>query len=371
MNELGITKASVRRRKSRIRSLPQMYIPELKAPFIVDFEITQRCPYRCFFCEADVPNIKPASELSTDEILRILEKLSKEEVPNVFFTGGEPLLRSDLPDLIRYSSNLGLDPCISTTAFNLDEYKLKQLIDAGLDSMQVSIHGPKGIHEAVVGGDGSYEIVMNNLKMVVEAGVRVEIACVGLRENIEHIPTLIRELAPLGVPFFRVLRYVPGHRKEMLEHIPPRRLVEKCIPEINRAAKEHGIDIALGFCPGTEGSTTHLVKGIHPVAFACPAGKTSFAIMPNGDVYPCIFFKNRPEMLCGNILRDSVSEVWNNPRMVMFRRLTPGDYTGICGRCERKWLCYSARCVAYNLTNDLYGDDLSCYIAREKLGLEV
>jgi len=352
-------------------SLPQMHLPELKSPFIVDFEITQRCPYRCFFCEADVPNIKPASELSTDEIFRILEKLSKAEVPNVFFTGGEPLLRSDLPDLIRYSSNLGLDPCISTTAFNLDESKLQELVDAGLDSMQVSMHGPKGIHEAVVGGDGSYAIVMSNLKMVVEAGVRVEIACVGLRENIEHIPTLIRELAPLGVPFFRVLRYVPGHRKEMLEHIPPRRLVEKCIPEINRAAKEHGIDIALGFCPGTEGSTTHLVKGIHPVAFACPAGKTSFAIMPNGDVYPCVFFKNRPEMLCGNILRGSVSDVWSNPRMVMFRRLTPGDYTGICGHCERKWLCYSARCVAYNLTNDLYGDDLSCYLVREKLGLEV
>jgi len=368
---VGNTKASVRRSKSRIRSLPQINVPELRAPFIVDFEITHRCPYKCFFCEADVPNIKPASELSTDEILCILKKLSKEEVPNVFLTGGEPLLRSDLPDLIRYSSNSGLEPCISTTILPLDESKLLRLVDAGLDSMQVSIHGPKGIHEAVVGSNGSYETVMNNLKMVVEAGVRVEIACVGLRENIEHIPTLIRELASVGVSFFRVLRYVPGHRKEMLEHIPPRRLVEKCIPEINLAAKEHGIELALGFCPGTEGSKTHLVKGIHPVAFACPAGKTSFAIMPNGDVYPCIFFKNRPEMLCGNILRDSVSEVWNNPRMVVFRRLTPGDYNGICGSCERKWLCYSARCVAYNLTNDLYGDDISCYIAREKLGLEV
>jgi radical SAM protein with 4Fe4S-binding SPASM domain len=348
-----------------------MHLPELKAPFIVDFEITQRCEYRCFFCEADVPSIKPASELKNDEILRILEKLSKAEVPNVFFTGGEPLLRTDLPELIMYCSNLGLDPCVSTNVFSLEESKLQQLVDAGLNSMQVSIHGPEGIHDAVVGKDGAYTIVISNLKRLVEAGVRVEIACVGLRENLEYIPTLIREVASRGVPFFRLLRYVPGHRKEMLEHIPPRRLVEKCIPEINRAAKEYDIDIALGFCPGTGGSTTHLVKGIHPIAFTCPAGKTSFAIMPNGDVYPCIFFKNRPEMFCGNILRDSVSEVWNNPRMVMFRRLTPGDYTGICGHCERKWLCYSARCVAYNLTNDLYGDDLSCYITHEKLGLEI
>ncbi|MBT9132705.1 MAG: putative mycofactocin radical SAM maturase MftC [Firmicutes bacterium] len=352
-------------------SLPQIRLPELKAAFIVDFEITQRCPYRCFFCEADIPNIKPGCELNTDEIFRILQKLADAEVPNVFFTGGEPLLRPDLPDLFRHCSNLGLDPCVSTNAFSLDESNLRQLIDAGLDSMQVSIFGPKAIHEAIVGKNGSYAEVMSNLKMLVDAGVRVEIACVGLRENLEYIPTLVREVALLGVPFFRVLRYVPGHRKEMLEHIPRRRSLQKCIVEIQRAAKEYDIDIALGLCPGTGGATTHLVRGIHPVAFACPAGKTSFAIMPNGDVYPCIFFKNRPEMLCGNVLRDSVSEIWNNPKMVVFRRLTPADYTGICGHCERKWLCYSARCVAYNLGNDLYGDDLSCYIVRETLGLEV
>lgn len=352
-------------------ALGQVRLPQLKAPFMADFEITQRCPYRCVFCEADIPNIRPASELRTDDVYRILQKLAEAEVPNVFFTGGEPILRSDLPDLVRHCSRLGLDPCVSTTNFSVDESNLRQLIDAGLDSMQVSIHGPRAIHEAVVGQNGSYAEVMARLKMLVEAKVRVEIACVGLKENIEYIPSLIRELAVFRVPFFRLLRYVPGHRKEMLEHIPPRKLVEKCIPEIVKVAKESDIDIALGFCPGIDGPATRLVKGIHPVAFTCPAGKTNFAIMPNGDVYPCVFFKNRPEMFCGNILRNSVAEIWNSPRMVMFRGLTPEDYTGICGHCEKKWLCYSARCVAYNLDNDLYGDDLSCYIVREKLGLEV
>jgi radical SAM protein with 4Fe4S-binding SPASM domain len=358
-------------RKSLRRLGVQVNLPELKAPFIVDFEITQRCQYKCFFCEADIPNIKPAPELKTDEILRILEKLSEAEVLNVFFTGGEPLLRTDLPDLIKYCSNLGLDPCVSTSAFPLDESRLQQLINAGLDNVQVSIHGPKGVHDAVVGKRRAYPIVFANLKELVKAGVRVEIACVGLKENLEYIPALIKEVAPLGVQFFRILRYVPGHRKEMLEHIPPKALVERCIPEIREVAKECGIDTALGFCPGIEGATTYLVRGIHPVAFVCPAGKTSFAIMPNGDVYPCVFFKNNPEMCCGNILENSVTEVWNHSMMAMFRRLTPEDYTGICGDCERKWVCYSARCVAYNLTNDVYGDDLSCYLVREKLGLEV
>ena len=351
--------------------MSEIYVPELKAPFIVDFEITQRCPYRCFFCEADIPAIKPASELSTNEIFRVLQILVKAQVLNIFFTGGEPLLRNDLPDLVSYCFDLGLDPCVSTSGFSLDGSGVKQIIDVGLDSIQVSIHGPKNIHEMVVGKEGSYAIATSSLEVAAERGVRVEIACVGLKENLEYIPDLICEVAPFGVQFFRLLRYVPGYRKEMLKHIPPKRLVERCMPEIERAARECGVEIALGFCPGLERATTPLFRGIHPVAFSCPAGKTSLAIMPNGDVYPCIFFKNRPEMLCGNILRDSVSEIWNNPGMVIFRRLTPGDYTGICGHCERKWLCYSARCVAYNLADDLYGDDLSCYIVRERLGLEV
>ena len=72
-------------------------------------------------------------------------------------------------------------------------------------------------------------------------------------------------------------------------------------------------------------------------------------------------------MYIGNILESSVTELWNHPKMVMLRKLTPADYTGICGQCERKWTCYSARCIAYNLTGDLYGDDLSCYIVRDEL----
>jgi len=346
-------------------------IPELKAPFIVDFEVTQRCSFRCFFCEADIPYIKPASEMETNEILRIIEKISEAEIPNIFFTGGEPLLRNDLPDLIKYCFKLGLDPCVSTNGFFFDGSEIDRIIDAGLKSMQVSIHGPKDIHDAVVGMKEAYEITMRNVRKALKARVDVEIACVGLKENIEYIPTLVGEIASLGVKFFRLLRYISGYRKEMLKHIPPKTVVEKCIPEIRKAAVKHGIEVALASCPGLKVTPPYAIKGIHPIAFTCPAGKTSFAIMPNGDVYPCIFFKHRPEMYCGNILQDSVSKIWNAPAMAILRSLTPANYTGICSYCERKWACYSARCVAYNLTNDLYGDDLSCYVVREKLGLEV
>ena len=184
---------------------------------------------------------------------------------------------------------------------------------------------------------------------------------------------LLKELASVGVRKFRVLRYVPSHRKDMLKHIPPREIVMKYIPIIKETAKKHNIDLLLGTPPGlypsSYSSVDMIYEGVHPAIYTCPAGKTEFDILPNGDVYPCMSFKNKPEMYCGNILEKSVYELWNSKPMRMLRQLTPADYTGICGQCKRKWTCYSCRCVAYNLTGDLYGDDLTCYIVREKLGL--
>lgn len=341
---------------------------ELEAPIMVDFEITDRCPYRCFFCEGDIPNIDPIPKLlSTAECFHILEKLSSGGVFGVFFTGGEPLLRSDLPDIIKFCLHVGLEPSVSTNAFYLDEIQLSKLFDVGLKGLQVSIHGPGSIHDFIVGKPGAYSKVMKHLEKIVKIGFDVEVACVCLKENIRYIPMLIREIASIGIRYFRILRYVPGYRKEMLKHIPSKRLVEEIIPQIKDVANEYGVDCLLSFCPGLSMSQIPVLEGIHPVTFTCPAGKVEFTILPNGDVYPCTFFRYKPEMYAGNILKDDVSKLWNHPKMVELRRLTPNDYTGICGQCERKWVCYSARCVAYNLTNNIYGDDLSCYLVREKV----
>ena len=344
---------------------------ELKAPVMVDFEVISDCPYNCFFCESDMPNVKfiPHALLSTKECFHILKKLADAEVFSVFFTGGEPFLRDDLPDLVKYCFDVGLEARISTNAYVLNENKIKRIVETGLDHLQVSLHGPSLIHESIVGRIGSYPVVMRNLRLLIESGMRVEIACVGLKENIAHIPTLIREIAPLGIECFRILRYVPGYRKEMLEHIPPKELVNRTLPEIIEAARECKIRLLFSFCPGLSKSPPLMLKGIHPINYTCPAGKAEFTILSNGDVYPCTFFRYKPEMCAGNILKDDVSKLWNHPKMVMLRKLTPKDYVGFCGSCERKWACYSARCVAYNIGNDIYGDDLSCYLIHDRMSL--
>lgn len=92
----------------------------------------------------------------------------------------------------------------------------------------------------------------------------------------------------------------------------------------------------------------------------CRAGKTDFSILSDGSVIPCKTLKGR-EFVVGNILEHDMEFLWNHPIMKMFRELDPDKYQSECGKCFSKWNCYSCRAIAYNLTGNLYGDDLTCF----------
>jgi radical SAM protein with 4Fe4S-binding SPASM domain len=104
----------------------------------------------------------------------------------------------------------------------------------------------------------------------------------------------------------------------------------------------------------------HWEKILHPLSYTCSAGKVTMGILSNGDCVPCLEIKN-PKMICGNILHEPLAAIWSSKPMSLVRRTTPAKYNGKCGKCELKWTCYSARCIAYNLTGDILGDDVSCY----------
>jgi len=344
-----------------------MKLFNLKSPICVNLEITSKCPYNCIFCEADIPHWKNRMrDLPKRKIFRIIDILASKDVFSIFLTGGEPLARHDFAEIYEYCLKHDIYPFTSTNGYLLNDNLINKLLRVGLREIQVSIHGLKTSHELVCGLKGSFERVIRNLKKLEKSGIEVEIACVGLKENYRDIPSLIRLLASFdNIKLFRVLRYVPSHYEEMLKHIPPRPLVAKYLPLIKEAANEAGLDIIIGVCPGVGNIMNKTFPFIHPVVHTCPAGKFEMTILPNGDVFPCISFKNRPEAKAGNILHDDFNTIWNHDFMVKLRKLTPDMYTGMCGKCNYKWMCYSCRGVAYNLGGDLYGEDISCYIVSE------
>ena len=335
----------------------------ISAPIHVDLEITSACPYRCIFCESDIPNRRIKS-LDTKKYIYILDKLAEAGVFRVFLTGGEPLANPDFPTIYKYAKDIGLAPCVSSNLYLLNSKLLEKLMDAGLDHIQVSIHGPSYIHDLIVKRPGSYEKVLKNLEQIKSTGIYVEVACVGIRQNFAYIPQLINDIAPTEIDLFRVLRYVPGHRRNMLNEIPPKYLVLETIPKIFEAAKKNNLEVFIGVPPGLDSPFNlppEIYEVIHLLNHFCEAGKYKMTILPNGDVYPCTLFRNKKEMYCGNILEKEIHEIWNALPMRKLREITPENYKGKCYHCPEKWHCYSCRCVAYNLTGILEGEDQTCY----------
>ena len=336
----------------------------LSRPYTVSYEVTSSCDLGCYFCSARLKEFG-RHDLGTAGAIRILDALIQEQVLSVFLTGGEPLLRSDIVDLVRHCTANGVNTLVSTCGVGIDRVLAVALFDAGLDEVQVSIHGVGALHDQTVGVPGAFEAAMEGVDAFLSAGMRVTVAAVTTRRNVQHLPALARAAADMGVHHFRAQRLMP-HSHELLEEIPPREEFVKVtheLAEMNRALPSLAVHVHA--TPGLldEGPDVFDKREpsiVHPLTHTCSAGKTSMGILSNGDCVPCLELKD-PEFLCGNMLSDSLEAVWNAGPMKLLRDAGPATYQGRCGECELRWSCYSARCVAYHLDGNLLGDDISCY----------
>lgn len=332
---------------------------ELSAPVHVAWEITPKCTQSCFFCE---PKLAGRSEdfLTTQEALSVLKKLVDNEIYSVFLTGGEPLLRKDITVLISECIDYGIHPGISTNAHLATSEKARELYKAGLRFLQVSIQGPKSVHDRMVKMEGSYELAIRGLRNLKSEGFYISIASVVTKLNYRSLPALVEELGRQKlVDNYRTLRLMTFSRS-MLHYVVPPSEIKEVNKLILRKAREYEVSISELY----SGLEKRGKRKLHPLQATCKAGKIKFDILPDGSVSPCKSIKK--DFIVGNILHENIEYLWNHPHMRLFRRLTPDDYEEECGKCGHKWNCYSCRAIAYNLTGNLYGDDLSCWYFLEK-----
>lgn len=340
-----------------------MYVlKSLEKPFIVNFEITSQCNQKCSFCSAQLSKYQ-REDLPTKDVLEIISKIAKEGIYSIFLTGGEPLLRNDLPLIIGQCLDYGMNVSLSTNGVMETEKMAELVAFTGLDEIQVSIQAPDKVHDKIVGVDGALVQSFEGIRNLVNAGLRITIASVATRVNYSLLPELAEKVAIMGVKYFRVLRLMP-HSRDMLQEMVPYEEMRMLVERLTHLEEELGdFTISIHTSPGFSDERFYdprEYKILHPLCHTCTAGKASFGILSNGDCIPCLELK-KPEFICGNILHDSLSEIWSSKPMSLLRHATPDNYHGKCEECELKWSCYSARCVAYNLGKDILGDDESCY----------
>ena len=282
------------------------------APYRMDLAITYRCNNDCAHCYNARSRDYP--ELSTKNWHRVLDRLWSIGIPHVVFTGGEPTLRLDLPELITHAEQNGQITGINTNGRRLsDRDYVESLVKAGLDHVQITLESyDPNIHETMANARGAWKQTVAGIKNVLETPLYVMTNTTMLRTNSPTLAQTLEFLASIGVPTIGLNALIYSGRGLTVNS----GLAETELPSLLTLAREitAAHDQRLIWYTPTQYCNfdpMQLELGVK----GCTAALYNMCIEPNGDVIPCQSYYQS----LGNILSTRWSNIWNHDLSVHLR----------------------------------------------------
>lgn len=255
-------------------------------------EVTGRCNLTCRHCYADVnENI----DLPPDVIEIILEQLAELGTRSVVLSGGEPLMREDIEDIIDAANSYNINPSISTNGTIYSS----ALMDCNIRDIQVSIDGFENKHDALRGKYGAFKEAVENIALFRRDGHNVIINSTIYKQNLVDVPKLIDLALELGADGYRALLLMPVGRGKNLEALMPDEAVDFAKYMARRRVELRGkLDIGMP-------QSYVLLKGERT---CCNAGRETICIKTDGNITPCEFL---PDVVIWNVRKDRLKGVLN------------------------------------------------------------
>lgn len=293
-------------------------------PREVHLELTHRCNLKCFHCYLECYSNGPKpDELSTTELARIFDQLSEIGVYYVTFSGGEPLCRPDIFEVMNYARERGLFFGLMTNGTLITESVADRIKELGTTGVDVSLYGATATtHEYVTRAPGSFAKAIHAVKLLQERKVRVGIKTTLMRCNAgEHkqIESIARGLGASyrADPIVFPVVGRPGSAAD----------IRMDNEQLRTVVAERG------WVPGD----SELAKCKLDSHLLCGAARTRCAISPQGDVFPCTLWR----ISLGNLRQDSFSQIWQGEAAALIRAIECRDLE-TCSSCEL--VSYCARC---------------------------
>ncbi len=296
------------------------------APYRLDLALTYRCNNDCAHCY----NVRPepgethadrekssgnlSGELSTRQWENILDRAWQLGIPHIIFTGGEPTLRDDLPDLIAHAESNGQITGLNTNGRRLsDPGYVRQLVKAGLDHVQITLEsGEEGIHDRMVGRKGAFSQTVRGLKNALASSLYVMTNTTMLRTNIHSIPATLDFLAGMGVPTIGLNALIHSGRGASVGTGLPEADLTPLLLTASQKTEEHGQRLIwytpTQYCNFDPMAMDLGVKG-------CTAALYNMCVEPDGGVLPCQSYYHP----LGNLLVDPWESIWDHELAVRLR----------------------------------------------------
>ncbi len=313
-------------------------------PVLSEIAVTYRCNLKCRFCYAACGcrrKDEDEQEMSTNEIKRVLGTIRNDaKVPSVSFTGGEPLLRNDLEELVSSAKKIGLRVNLITNGTLLaGNDRAGRLQKAGLNSAQVSLEGPNAeIHDELTEVAGSFEKTMEGIRALKKSGIHVHTNTTINSKNSGHLVELVRTVSELGLSRMSMNMVIPTGSAVKSKLQVSYTEIWPIIEPVRNEARRLGIEF-MWYSPTPMCIFNPLAEGFGNKSCAACDGLLSIA--PNGDILPCSSY---PKSV-GNLLRQPFPEVWNSATSLFFRKkeYAPGecsgcgDFSACTGACPLYW----------------------------------
>ncbi len=314
----------------------------IQYPVLSEIALTYRCNNKCRFCYAYSP-YRESNEMTTEQVKRIIDIIVDDaHVPSLSFTGGEPTLRDDLFELIEYGRSKGLRVNLITNGRRCSAPKFVQkLVDAGLNSAQVSIEGPDAeSHDAIVEVQGAFDQTVQGIKNLRETDIYTHCNTTICRPNVDRLEELVDFHADeLGLSYFSMNMVIyTGTAAKLRDEMEIKfSEIGDIVRRVKRRATRMGVQF-VWYAPTPICLFNPIAHGLG--AKQCAACDGLLSVDAEGGLLPCSSFSEP----VGNLLDDGFEKVWNN-RASKFWRSKSYAPEG-CRQCNEFDYCYGA-CPLY------------------------
>ncbi len=385
----AVEEADVLRYGGRSDRLPShlLQFSHDKKPVVV-FNATRRCNLKCIHCYSDSENLAYEGELSTAEVRALIDDLAVFGAPVILFSGGEPLMRPDIEEVIAYAVGRGLRAVISTNGTLITEDRAARLRDLGLSYVGVSLDGMEATHDSFRKVNGAFAKAMSGVGNCMRQGMKVGLRFTINRLNAHEIGPIFDLMETERIPRICFYHLVvsgrgAGIREMMLSHDETRAAVD-LIMDRAKALFERGVmPEVLTVDNHADGPYVHLrllredpqraaeVLRLLRLNQGNSSGVGISCVSFDGEVYADQFWRSRS---LGNVRRRPFSEIWTDVTNPLMARLKEKKkyVTGRCAGC--RWLDVCAgnfRARAEAMTGDTWASDPACYLTDEEIGLPV
>jgi len=341
-----------------------------KRPLVLIWELTQACGLTCKHCRADAKPQRHPDELTTAEGKRLLDQAADfGDGQLVVLSGGDPLVRDDLVELVAHGTEEGLGMTLTPSGTDsVTPERIAELQDAGLRRMALSLDGNTAeSHDAFRGESGSFDATMAAAEAAHEAGLPLQINTTVCAETVDQLPAIRDLVAELGAVMWSVFFLVPVGRGRVLTQISPER-AERVMEWLHEVSETAPFGLKTTEAPHYRRVTIERERAADDGSAEENAGfqrrtgvraGQGFAFVSHvGETYPSGFL---PES-AGNVREESVVDIYRDSEL--FQRLRDDNsLEGKCGACPYRGVCGGSRSRAYAETgNPLASDPLCSFV---------